>query len=345
MSEIKEFKCPNCGGKIEFDTTTQKMKCPYCDGVFDPEVFDAGNEFVLTNEPWVDNDLILYSCNSCGGQIMADKDTVASSCPYCGNPVVNKGNVTGALKPKKIIPFKYDKQAAKDNYRKFLKGKTLLPNKFRSETTIDEIKGIYVPYWIFDGKARAHIWFDATKVRRWSEGQDDVVETSHYKLYRSGSVVFSKIPVDGTDKIEDIITESIEPFDYKESKDFNENYLSGYYADKFNVDANSSRTKANNRIANSVPDLFAKTTAMYDTCIASSSNISIINGNQEYVMYPVWLLNVKYMGKMYTFAMNGQTGKFIGELPSDNGKLAYISIGVFTGVMALVSLLQFLFMR
>ena len=342
MSKLTDFKCPNCGGKVEFDTASQKMKCPYCEGTFDPEVFETGEDYTITNQQWTDSGMILYHCNSCSGEIMADRDTVASSCPYCGSPVVMKGNLSGALRPKKIIPFKYDKEDAKKRYRKFLKKKPLLPSKFRTDATINEIKGIYVPYWVFDGKARADIWFNATKTRMWTEGDDELVETSFYKLYRSGSVKFSKIPIDASDKVNDTITESIEPFEYGSSKDFNENYLSGFYADKYNIDANESREKANNRIANSVVSLFDSTTKMYDVCSPTSSKISIINGSQEYVMYPVWLLNVKYGKDIYTFAMNGQTGKFVGQLPIDKGRQISIAAGVFFTVVAIVSILQLL---
>lgn len=345
MSELKEYKCPNCGGRLVFDSQVQKLKCPFCDGAFDVDVFSEGNDYTVENANWNDDDLLMYSCNSCGGQIVADKNTAASSCPYCGNPVVMTGNVSGMYRPKKIIPFRYDKEQAKSAYRNFLKGKTLLPAAFKSEAAIDEIKGIYVPYWIFDGKAQAHIWFDATRTRHYSDSEYNYTETKYYKLFRSGSVRFADVPVDASKNISDLLTESIEPFDHSESKEFNENYLPGFYADKYDVDVSESREVANRRIANSTNSLFASTTSLYDTCIPSSSNIFIQNGKQEYVMYPVWLLNIRYKGKIYSFAMNGQTGKLVGELPSDNGKLASILAAVFVGTMAVASLLQFLFMR
>jgi len=345
MSELKEFKCPNCGGRLEFDAATQKLKCPYCEGTFDPDSFDEGKDYSVNGEQWNDENILIYTCHSCGGEIMADKSTAASSCPYCGNPVVVSGNVSGIYKPKKVIPFRYDKEQAKAKYRSFLKGKTLLPNAFKSEAVIDEIKGIYVPYWTFDGKANARMWFDATRRRYWSEGDVDCVETSYYKLIRSGSVRFADVPVDASAKIDDQLTQSIEPFNTSDARDFSDNYLAGYYADKYEKTAQETRDIANERIANSTRSLFASTTSHYDSCIPSSSSLSISQGKQEYVMYPVWLLNVKYKDKMYSFAMNGQTGKFVGELPSDNGKLFSILAAVFVGVTLVASLLQFLMMR
>ena len=342
MSELKDFKCPNCGGRLEFDAQTQKLKCPYCDGTFDPEVFNEGDNYTVSSEKWEDDDIVVYTCKSCGGTIMADRDTAASSCPYCGNPVVMTSNVSGIYKPKKVIPFLLDKKQAKERYKNFLKGKVLLPDAFKNEAVIDEMKGIYVPYWLFGGKANARMWFDATRVRHWNEGEFMCTETSYYKVFRSGSVRFADVPVDASGKIDDLLTESIEPFDIKEAKEFSENYLAGYYADKYSISAEESRQKANSRIANSTTSLFASTTRMYDSCAPSSSSISISDGRQDYVMYPVWLLNIKYGSKLYTFAMNGQTGKFVGELPIDRGKLGRIAISVFLGVTAAMTALQYL---
>ncbi len=342
MSALKDFKCPNCGGRLEFDAQTQKLKCPYCDGSFDPEIFEEGKDYTVSSDVWNDEDMIVYTCHSCGGSIIADKDTAASSCPYCGNPVVMTSNVSGIFKPKKVIPFLLDKKKAKERYKEFLKGKPLLPDSFKSEATIDELKGIYVPYWLFGGKANARMWFDATRIRRWNEGEYICTETSYYKVFRSGSVRFADVPVDASGKIDDLLTESIEPFDISQAKDFTDNYLAGYYADKYNISAEDSRGKANSRIATSTSSLFRSTTGMYDSCVPSSSSIAITDGRQDYVMYPVWLLNVKYGSKIYTFAMNGQTGKFVGELPIDKGKLVKIALSVFFGVSAAVSALQYL---
>lgn len=341
MSELKEFKCPNCGGRLEFDARTQKLKCPYCEGTFDPEIFDEGDHYTVSSEEWKDDNIVVYTCNSCGGSIMADRDTAAGNCPYCGNPVVMTSNVSGIYKPKKVIPFLLDKKQAKEKYAQFLKGKPLLPNAFKSEAAIEELKGIYVPFWLFGGKANARMWFDATRTRHWTEGDYICTETSYYKLFRSGSVRFADVPVDASGKIDDVLTESIEPFDVSKARDFSENYLAGYFADKYDISAEDSRSKANARIANSTSSLFASTTGMYESCIPSSSSISISEGRQDYVMYPVWLLNMRYQGKTYSFAMNGQTGKFVGELPIDKGKLFRIALSVFFGVTAALSLIQY----
>ena len=342
MSNLKDFKCPNCGGALEFDSASQKLKCPHCDGSFDIESFNEAKDFTIENDVWENEEgLVVYTCKSCGGTIMADKETAATSCPYCGNPVVMTSNVSGDYKPSRVIPFKFDKKTAKEQYKKHLSGKVLLPNAFKTQATIDEIKGIYVPFWLFDGKAQARMWFDARKTRVWQDSDYTYTETSIFKLFRSGSVDFSDVPVDASSKIDDDLTQSIEPFKSEDLKEYNDNYLAGYFADKYDVDAETCKNTANSRIANSTSAMFASTTTGYEMVTPSASQIYVSEGKQEYVLFPVWLLNVNYGGKKYTFAMNGQTGKFVGDLPADKGKLMSILLMTFIGVFILVCALQF----
>ena len=105
---------------------------------------------------------------------MADRDTAASSCPYCGNPVVMTSNVSGIYKPKKVIPFLLDKKQAKERYKNFLKGKVLLPDAFKNEAVIDEMKGIYVPYWSYSFYHKGRVKLTGKKEYR--SGESDVTE-------------------------------------------------------------------------------------------------------------------------------------------------------------------------
>ena len=338
MATTLEYKCPCCGGAIEFDPNSQKMRCPYCDTEFDAETLrqndeqlrktDAPDEASWSSEAgeqWQQGEtdgMRVYICNSCGGEIECDENTAASKCPYCDNPVVMTGQLSGVLKPDYIIPFKLDKKAAKEGLLKHISGKRLLPKIFKDKNHIDEIKGVYVPFWLFDAGADADIRYHATKVRTWSDSKNDYTETSHFAVYRAGNIAFERVPVDGSTRMPDDLMESIEPFDFSGAVDFQTAYLAGYLADKYDVDAQSSADRAKTRIKNSTEQEFAKTVLGYASVIPEQSSVRISGGNAKYALYPVWLLNTTYNGQKYTFAMNGQTGKFVGDLPLDKGAYA-----------------------
>ncbi len=263
------------------------------------------------------NGLRSYICRSCGGEIVGDANTAATSCPFCGNPVVMMGQFSGALRPDFVIPFKLDKNAAKAGLQKHLTGKRLLPKIFKDQNHIDEIKGVYVPFWLFDTDADARVRYRTTKLRCWSDSDYNYTETSHFLVHRGGSVGFEHVPVDGSSRMADDLMESIEPYDFSDAVDFQTAYLAGYLADKYDVDAEQSIERANERVKKSAEEAFASTVEGYDTVTAESSSVQLHGGKAKYALYPVWILNTTWKGQKYTFAMNGQTGKFVGDLPVD----------------------------
>lgn len=336
MSNLQEYKCPCCDGAIEFDANLQKMKCPYCDNEFEMETLAAYDEELKNQgaddmnwetkagQEWQSGEtegMRVYSCKSCGGEIVGDETTAATECPFCGNQVVMMGQFTGALKPDYVIPFKLDKDAAIKALKKHYEGKRLLPKVFKDQNHIEEIKGIYVPFWIYDTDADANIRYKATRVRAWSDSEYNYTQTSFYSVTRAGSIGFEHVPVDGSSKMADDLMESIEPFDFSGAVDFQTAYLAGYLADKYDVDAEQSIERANTRIKQSTADAFASTVQGYTTVTPVSANMQLQNGSAKYALMPVWILNTKWNGEKYTFAMNGQTGKFVGNLPMD--KSAY----------------------
>ena len=356
MSALLEQKCPCCGGAIEFNANTQSMKCPYCDAEFDVAAMEqaAGNSANIgqDNFAWQTeasqwqsdeiNGMGVYTCKSCGGEIVADATTGATKCPYCDNPVVMTSQFEGGLKPNLIIPFKYDKKAAKEALNKFIASKKMVPKVFKDQNHIDEIKGVYVPHWLFTGTAVAAADFKAEKVRHWSDSDNNYTETSYFDCYRSGNMDFANIPVDGSSKMDDTLMESIEPYNMSEAVPFKPVYLAGFYADKYDVEPSECKARVKERIMNSISDEFLRTASGYSGVIKESSDVKYKSNDVKYALFPVWLLITEYKGKKYTFAMNGETGKEIGDLPVDYGRFFGLLGGITAGLCALFTVIGLL---
>ena len=357
MAVLQQYKCPCCDGAIEFDSQLQKMKCPFCDSEFEMETLKqydaelnaqpqenmnwdtaAGSEW----QPGEEEGLRVYTCNTCGGEIVADETTGASECPFCGNPVVMTGQFAGALKPDLVIPFKVDKKGAIAALNNHYKGKILLPKVFKDQNHIKEVKGLYVPVWLFDTDADAHVRYKASRIRHWSDSNYDYTETSYFSVTRAGGIGFDNVPVDGSTKMDDTMMESIEPYNIEDAVDFQTAYLSGYLADKYDVDAQQSITRANERIKNSTETAFAETVQGYTTVTPVHTSINLQNGRARYALYPVWILNTQWNGQKFTFGINGQTGKIAGDLPMDKGLLRKWQLGVGAAVTAAAFAISYL---
>lgn len=350
MDELEDFKCPCCGGSLNFNAKEQNIKCPYCDSEFtledvkrfnesNAEQFEENTEWSNGGQEWENGEtdgLKTYCCESCGGELIADENTAATACPYCGNAVVIKGRVSGTLKPDIVIPFKKTKDDAKQALIDFVRSKKLVLKAFRDHNSIEDIKGVYVPFWLYDADLKAHIVYHATQEERYSTGNTDVHITKHYRVFRGGEIGFDHIPVDGSTKMPDDIMESVEPYNYDEAVDFETAYLSGYLADKYDVDQEMTKPRATERIRKSTEEAFANTVTGYTSVRTESSSMAYTRTNVDYALYPVWMLNTKYNGETYTFAMNGQTGKIVGNLPLDKGQFATWFMTIFAVMFAAI---------
>lgn len=361
MSSLLEYKCPCCGGAIEFNTEVQKMKCPYCDTEFDVEAMKEYDEELQQDKPdhitwdtsaggeWTEDEtsgMRLYVCKSCGGEIVGDANTAATTCPYCDNPVVMMEQFTGVLKPDYVIPFKLDKEQAKQVLRDFYKGKRLLPRTFKDENHIEEIKGIYVPYWLFDADTQGKVRYKATKVTgRWSDKNYDYTQISVFSVIREGSLQFKNVPADGSSKMADDMMESLEPFYFSEAVDFQTAFLAGYLADKYDVTSEESIDRVNQRMKQSTEDSFKETVTGYGKVETEYSNIQVENGKAKYALYPVWMLNTTWHNEKFVFAINGQTGKIAGKMPVDWNAFWKWFGGIMAGVSVVALMLMYMFLR
>ena len=338
------------------------MKCPYCDTEFEMQTLKDYDEQLKTDAPdnmewdetkretWnpaLEDGMISYICTSCGGEIVGDATMAATSCPFCSNPVIVKDQVQGSLKPDLVIPFQLDRETAKAALTNHMKGKRLLPKSFIRECRIEEIKGIYIPFWLFDASTDSSIRYRATKTRHWSDSRYDYTETKHFSVFRAGTVAFEGVPVDGSSVTPDDMMESIEPFDLSRAVDFQTAYLAGFFADRYDVDDKTSIGRANERIKTSVEELFRDTVTGFDTVRPEASSVNLSDPKTRLAFLPVWMLTTKWKDQKYTFAMNGQTGKFIGDLPLDRKAAWLWRAGIFAGSAAafygIVSLIHYLF--
>ncbi len=339
MSEnVLKYQCTACGGSVHFEPNSQMIVCDYCDTKYPENYFDDKKE-TDTNDDGTINEKINdadkidwrkagfvterdvvegqvgYICTSCGAEILSDGSTAATECLYCSNPVVLSNNVSGMLKPDFVIPFKLDKKEAQKRLMSFYNRKVLLPSAFKQKNRISKITGMYVPFWLFSADGVGWAIFDAQRSSSSRSGDYIVTTTNHYKAEREGSIEFIKIPVDASLKMEDNYMDGLEPYDYSELKEFSPAFMSGFLADKFDVDVERCSKRVLARIKNTTVETMKSTVRGYSKTVTRSSNVNMQTKDIRYVMLPVWVLNTEYNGKRYHFAVNGQTGKVAGDLP------------------------------
>ena len=382
-TQVTNYQCPACTGPLHYSAKSGKLECDYCGSSFDVAEIEAlyarkeaeaaaakqaadakaeaaqaakaeAAEAAAASGGWDTSDLSrdwgaeadglrVYSCPSCGAELICDQSTAATACPYCGNPAIVPGQFSGALRPDSILPFRLSKDDAVQALRAHYKGKPFLPRSFTSANHIEQIQGVYVPFWLFDGGAEGAASYRASNTNVFETGDYEITETRHYHVVRAGSLAFEKIPVDASSKMPDDHMDSIEPFDYAQLRPFSTAYLPGYLADKYDVTIDDSRDRADTRCRETLAQALRDTVTGYGACVTEREDIALRRGKVHYALLPVWMLSTKWNGQDFLFAMNGQTGKLVGDLPTDRGRFW----GMFAAIaapltVALTAILQFL---
>lgn len=382
-TQVTNYQCPACTGPLHYSAKSGKLECDYCGSSFDVAEIEAlyarkeaeaaaakqaadakaeaaqaakaeAAEAAAASGGWDTSDLSrdwgaeadglrVYSCPSCGAELICDQSTAATACPYCGNPAIVPGQFSGALRPDSILPFRLSKDDAVQALRAHYKGKPFLPRSFTSANHIEQIQGVYVPFWLFDGGAEGAASYRASNTNVYETGDYEITETRHYHVVRAGSLAFEKIPVDASSKMPDDHMDSIEPFDYTQLRPFSTAYLPGYLADKYDVTIDDSRDRADTRCRETLAQALRDTVTGYGACVTEREDIALRRGKVHYALLPVWMLSTKWRGQDFLFAMNGQTGKLVGDLPTDRGRFW----GMFAAIaapltVALTAILQFL---
>jgi len=278
----------------------------------------------------------VYSCSSCGAAIMADDNTAATFCYYCHNPVVLQGRVSGEYRPSAVLPFQLDRAQAIAEFKKWCGEHRFLPSDFLSASQQEKIVGLYVPFWVTDCDIDVQMEALGKKIRTYTSGREQITETKEFAVERNARVVIKGLPADGASHIDDDLMEAVEPFDYTKVRPFAMQYLSGFLAEKYDMDFSKMFPRIQKRATNASDQLVRGSLKGYDSVSVTRSDIKVVKTDWKYMLLPVWFMTYKYKDKIYEFALNGQSGKFVGDPPVSTGKLALFS-GAIGLIIALIA--------
>ncbi len=346
--EAVQYKCPACGAGLKFNAEHQDFKCEYCDSVFKEEDFFKKDETLENSSPETEEkreeleNALLYLCPSCGAQIVTDETTAATTCYYCSNPVVLSGRLSGELKPDYIIPFKIDKKGAIEKFKAFCGKKKFLPKNFLSDSRLEDIKGVYFPYWYVDCDANGSINATSRQIKSWIVGDIKYTETTVMGHFRQGNMKISDMPEAALKSKDRDLMKYVCPFNGADFVPFSMSYLSGFFAEKRDVEKSEIYQQVEEKIKSYSAEKL-KGSIMSTGVTVKDSQINVGDLKWRYNLLPVWVMNYKHGDKNYIYALNGQTGSVYGELPVCKKKLAGLFAAVASASAVILTLAEVIF--
>lgn len=343
------YTCPSCGAPLTFNPDKQMFCCEYCLSEFSDKYIQdyyskaesKASEEEVREEKAKQNtkeeqaeEAVVYTCPSCGAEVITTATTAATTCFYCQNPVVLGGRLSGEYLPDRVVPFELSKEKAIDKFMEMCKKKWFLPKFFADKKNFEKMTGVYFPYWYVDKQLQADMTATGKKVSTWRDRNREYTETKIYDVYRSGDIIINNVferALKGEDRK---VLQSVHPYDLSKAKKFAMSYLSGFQAEKRDLEKNDVSDTLNNRVSGYAKTLLEGSMGGYTSVNPKSYHEKTDLESWSYTLLPVWMITYKHNGKIFPYAVNGQTGKTYGKLPVSFGKLALFSL--FVAVVAFI---------
>lgn len=337
MSSAMIFKCPSCGGYLEFDPSQQKFKCPYCGQLLSEEELreqsgqrEAQAEAAQAEAPAPEGGehLRAYHCQMCGAEIVTDETTAATRCYFCHSPVVLHDRLDDDFRPDGVIPFKLDRETAEKQFLDYIGRKKFVDRAFFNGAQLEMFSGVYYPWWYTDIEGEAEFEGEGTRSSVRSTPSHIITTTRVYKVNREGKLSFRNLARKALTKADGKLSDGIHPYDVSEVVPYASGFLSGFLAEKRDIPESQVENDALSEVRGYVPGMMQQNHPF--NSLNGHASFAPKTVRSRYILLPAWVLTYKggKDGAPYYYMMNGQTGKVCGKLPIDKKRLLATALGV-----------------
>ena len=327
MAGTIHFKCPDCGAYLEFSPEQAQFVCAYCGKAFDEAALreqseQREKESESSRPEAEEGGLRTYHCQNCGAEIVTGETTAATRCYFCHNPVVISERVSDRYRPDGIIPFSIDREDARGRFDAFIRKRMFVDRRFFSEAQLEDFSGVYYPFWVGEITGEGSFSGEGKTVHTETTGNYVVTTTSYYSLEREGRLVFRDLIRKALNQADRQLSDGIHPYDQNEMKPFAAGYLSGFLAEKRDMEEKDAEEDMLREVRGYVRDLLTQDSGL--SGLDGSTQFTPDKPRLRYALLPAWVLTWRHeqTGKVYYYMMNGQNGRVCGKLPLKKTKLA-----------------------
>ncbi|MDA3809780.1 MAG: hypothetical protein PF518_05545 [Spirochaetaceae bacterium] len=350
MSELtSNFPCNDCGADLKFEPGQNALKCPYCgaeNSIESDENIDIVENDYLSKirelkENVKDSDMIeviAVRCEKCGAQVSLGENKTAGECVFCGSHLGGQAHSVKEIKPEALLPFKFNKKEAAEQFRIWLKKRWFAPNKLKEFARLDGLTGIYSPYWTYDSNTttsyrgqRGEYYYTTESYTEQVDGKSvtKTRQVRHTRWYpASGTVLnsFDDVLITASGNLLPKYTEALEPWDLENLVPFNDRFLSGFQVESYNVDLEEGFGRAKSRMEPVINSTIRRDIGGDEQQIRSK-NSSYDDISFKHILLPVWISAYKFKDKVYNFMVNARTGEVQGNRPYSVAKILLAVLG------------------
>lgn len=354
----EKHACPACGAQAEWNPSKQLLVCAFCGAESPYEQYKAGGavaeldlvtmlrELPAEQRGW-DTTRHSVQCQSCKAVMVFDPAKVGKNCEFCGSPaLVDYTELQSPIRPQSLLPFKLSQNDVRDRMKRWYAGRWFAPNAFKTKSLVDQLHGLYVPYWTFDAQvhcdwqAEAGHYYYTTESYRDSQGREQTRQVQHTRWeYAEGAIdhFFDDEPVPATKGVDLALLRQVEPFPTQEVVPYDTAFLSGFVVERYQINLEDAATESLNQMHATLEGLCAQQ-------IPGDTHRNLVitpeysNQTFKHTLLPIWLLTYTYGAKTFNVIANGYTGEIAGNYPKSFWKIAFLVVGIIIVVLTILAL-------
>ncbi len=343
--KAQKYACAGCGALMLWDPATSGLKCGFCGsakGVPRDDDYVAV-EYALEHVPEAlrRRDVPkVFGCDRCGAQVTFPGSTVAAGCPFCGAPHVIErvGDDETRILPQSVLPFAIDQAKAKDIWRTWLGKGLFRPRRALERAATDVMRGVYVPFWTYDTKTWSRWTAEAGYHHTYTVTSNGQTRTETRTEWRPASGqrtgFYDDVLVCASKGVDERLLRKSYPFDLKAAQPYRSEYLSGWVAEEYVVELADGWKRAREEVNQAEISACSR-----DVPGDTQRNLRVWTQHADvtwkHLLLPLWIAAYRYEDRLYTFLVNGQTGKVVGKRPVSKLRVA-VAIAVLALVVGLV---------
>ena len=229
------------------------------------------------------------------------------------------------------------KAAATERFKSWVGNNWLAPSDLKAGAMLDQLHGIYIPYWTFDAQAYSNWTGEAgfhyyVQVQARDQNGNAITRQEQRTRweYRSGShsQFYDDVLLMASRQLskQESTVQDVSHYDMNGVVDYDPRFLLGWEAEVYSIDLAESARKAEEQIRYREENACSQQLGG-DTQRGLQVDTQLSNQTFKHLLMPLWICAYMYNGKLYRFMINGQTGQVAGERPKSFWKIAMLVAG------------------
>jgi DNA-directed RNA polymerase subunit RPC12/RpoP len=276
-NEVQHYPCSSCGADLLFEPKDGFLTCPYCghkeavaasNEPLEEQSFEQHLQIRPEQMATLAAGALEVQCQSCGAKSIFRPPEVAGTCEFCGVQIVAQPkSADPILTPGGVLPFAVTQQQATSELRQWLSTRWFAPNGLKHFAQPDAIHGVYLPFWTYDTDTTTHYeghrgeyyYVTETYTERDSQGREvqRTRQVRHTRWYPASGIVtgsFDDVLIPATLSLSAERLTSLEPWDLEALRSYDPAFLSGFKAQRYQVDLAGGFERAKEVVAPAIEE-------------------------------------------------------------------------------------------